>query len=194
RRGEVLGLQRHDIVWNSDRTAAILYVRRQKNGSTGKLTDPKSDSGRRSMSVPPLMIERLREHLDQHVGRGRTAPVVPSEARGSQYLSASRWNGIWAGARGAVLLSWFRLYGRGEQKSPERSDWTTRFRPRSDLAVGNQVQNMYDCHSPERSGRVRSSLPWKLNLCPGGRCFCSPLFRRPSLCSGRYLPPERSVA
>jgi integrase len=77
-------------------------VRRQKNGSTGKLTDPKSDSGIRSMSVPPLMIERLREHLDQHVGRGRTAPVVPGEARGNQYLSASRWNGIWAAARSAV--------------------------------------------------------------------------------------------
>jgi integrase len=102
RRGEVLGLQRHDIVWNGDRTAATLYVRRQKNGSTGKFTDPKSDSGLRSMSVPPLMIERLREHLDQNVGRARTSPVAPGTARGNQYLSASRWNGIWAGARGAV--------------------------------------------------------------------------------------------
>ncbi|MFD7022507.1 hypothetical protein [Promicromonospora sukumoe] len=29
RRREVLGLQRHDIVWNSNQSAAILHVRRQ---------------------------------------------------------------------------------------------------------------------------------------------------------------------
>lgn len=102
RRGEVLGLQRHDIVWNSDRTAATLYVRRQKNGSTGKLTDPKSDSSIRSMAVPPLMIERLREHFDRYVGSGRAAPVVPAGEQGDRHLSASRWNGVWADARSKV--------------------------------------------------------------------------------------------
>ncbi|MFH5823606.1 hypothetical protein [Georgenia sp. AZ-5] len=73
RRGEVLGLQRRDIVWDHERTAATLCVRRQKNGSTGDLTDPKSEKGIRSMAVPPLMIERLREHLDKRVGAGPTA-------------------------------------------------------------------------------------------------------------------------
>ena len=102
RRGEVLGLQRRDIVWNGDRTAATLYVRRQKNGSTGKLTDPKSDNGVRSMAIPPLMIDRLREHLDQRVGSGRTAPVVPVTERSDRHLSASRWYDVWAGARPKV--------------------------------------------------------------------------------------------
>jgi integrase len=99
RRGEVLGLQRRDVVWNAERTAATLYVRRQKNGTTGELSDPKSDKGVRSMSVPPLMIDRLRDHLDNRVAPAGTAPVVPGRQRGAQHLSATRWNDIWATAR-----------------------------------------------------------------------------------------------
>ncbi|MCF4121740.1 tyrosine-type recombinase/integrase [Antribacter sp. KLBMP9083] len=102
RRGEVLGLQRRDIVWDAERKAATLYVRRQKNGTTGKLADPKSDMGVRSMAVPPHMIDRLREHLEGRVASGPTAPVVPTEARGRQHLSATRWNAVWSEARKAV--------------------------------------------------------------------------------------------
>lgn len=102
RRGEVLGLQRRDIVWNTDRTAATLYVRRQKNGTTGKLSDPKSDTSVRSMAVPPLMIDRLREHLDTRVAAGASAPVVPTETNGSLHLQTQRWHGIWAKARTQV--------------------------------------------------------------------------------------------
>ncbi|MFP3715149.1 tyrosine-type recombinase/integrase [Puerhibacterium sp. TATVAM-FAB25] len=99
RRGEVLGLQRRDIVWNVDRTAATLYVRRQKNGSTGDLTDPKSAQGVRSMAVPPLMIDRLREHLDERVAEARTAPVVPKVARGLEHMPVSTWNLVWVERR-----------------------------------------------------------------------------------------------
>ncbi|WP_418276399.1 tyrosine-type recombinase/integrase [Isoptericola jiangsuensis] len=102
RRGEVLGLQRRDIVWNIDRTAATLYVRRQKNGSTGGLTDPKSETGVRSMAVPPLMIDRLREHLDERVGAGAKSPIVPTSVKGKEHMSASRWNSVWADRRAAV--------------------------------------------------------------------------------------------
>jgi integrase len=102
RRGEVLGLQRRDIVWNVDRTAATLYVRRQKNGSTGDLTDPKSAQGVRSMAVPPLMIDRLREHLDERVGEARTAPVVPTVARGIEHMPVSTWNIVWVEHRELV--------------------------------------------------------------------------------------------
>lgn len=102
RRGEVLGLQRKDIVWNAERTAAVLHVKRQKNGTTGELTDPKSEKGIRSMAVPPVMVDRLREHLDERVAAAPTAPVVPKEARGLKHMSASQWNLIWIGRRDAV--------------------------------------------------------------------------------------------
>ena len=99
RRGEVLGLQRRDVVWDADRTAATLYVRRQKNGTTGQLADPKSEKGVRSMAVPPLMIARLREHLDAHVAAGRAAPIVPLRSRGTEHMSSTTFHSAWAAAR-----------------------------------------------------------------------------------------------
>ncbi|WP_448072490.1 tyrosine-type recombinase/integrase [Georgenia yuyongxinii] len=102
RRGEVLGLQRRDIVWNYDRTAATLYVRRQKNGSTGDLTDPKSEKGIRSMAVPPLIVERLRDHLDTRVAAEPAAPVVPIKEKGLRHMSATRWNQVWTDQRDMV--------------------------------------------------------------------------------------------
>lgn len=102
RRGEALGLQRKDIVWNAERTAAMLHVKRQKNGTTGELTDPKSEKGVRSMAVPPVMVDRLREHLDERVAAASTSPVVPKEARGLKHMSASQWNRIWVDHRDAV--------------------------------------------------------------------------------------------
>lgn len=102
RRGEALGLQRRDIVWNADRTAATLYVRRQKNGTTGELSDPKSDKSERSMSVPPVMIDRLRAHLDSRVANGAAAPVVPSDSDPLLHVNTQRWHTIWAQARSKV--------------------------------------------------------------------------------------------
>lgn len=99
RRGEVLGLQRRDVVWDAGRTAATLYVRRQKNGTTGALADPKSEKGVRSMAVPPLMVERLREHLDANVGSGKTAPVVPLHPGGAEHMSSTTFHSMWAAAR-----------------------------------------------------------------------------------------------
>lgn len=112
RRGEALGLQRRDIVWNGDRSAATLFVRRQKSGSTGELTDPKSDKGVRSMAVPPIMIDRLRDHLDECVAGAPSAPVVPREERGVRHLSASQWNRIWSDHRDQVpgLPSGYRFH------------------------------------------------------------------------------------
>ena len=83
----------------SDRTAATLYVRRQKNGTTGQLADPKSEKGVRSMAVPPLMIARLREHLDAHVAAGRAAPIVPLRSRGTEHMSSTTFHSAWAAAR-----------------------------------------------------------------------------------------------
>ncbi|ACZ31367.1 integrase family protein [Xylanimonas cellulosilytica DSM 15894] len=102
RRGEVLGLQRRDIVWNEKRSAATLYVWRQKNGTTGELTDPKSDKGVRSMAVPPLMIKRLAAHLDTHVGEEPTSPVIPRTERGRTHVPATVWNDMWVNVRSKV--------------------------------------------------------------------------------------------
>ena len=51
------------------------------------------------MAVPPLMVERLREHLDANVGSGKTAPVVPLRSRGVEHMSSTTFHSIWADAR-----------------------------------------------------------------------------------------------
>lgn len=75
RRGECLGLQRRDVEWYPD-GSATLHVRRQLNANTGDYTDLKSDAGKRSLSVPDLMVDRLREHLLSRVAPEAKAPLV----------------------------------------------------------------------------------------------------------------------
>ncbi|GAA1803545.1 tyrosine-type recombinase/integrase [Nesterenkonia flava] len=101
RRGECLGLQRRDIIWHEDGTAT-LYVHRQLNANTGDLTMPKTEAGKRPLSVPDIMLHRLRKHLEDNVAPEAKAPVVPTTRRGSVPLSNTRWGYIWAEVREKV--------------------------------------------------------------------------------------------
>lgn len=101
RRGECLGLQRRDVEWYPD-GSATLHVRRQLNANTGDYTDLKSDAGKRSLSVPDLMVDRLREHLLSRVAPEAKAPFVPASPRGSMPLSNTRWGFIWGDVRDNV--------------------------------------------------------------------------------------------
>ncbi|GAA1709363.1 MULTISPECIES: tyrosine-type recombinase/integrase [Isoptericola] len=101
RRGEALGLQRRDIQWHDDGTAT-LSVRRQLNANTGDYSDPKSEAGKRSMSVPRIMRERLAEHLRAHVAAEARSPLVPGSPRSAMPLSNTKWGYVWAEARDAV--------------------------------------------------------------------------------------------
>ncbi|WP_457099406.1 tyrosine-type recombinase/integrase [Microbacterium sp. P5_E9] len=102
RRGECLGLQRRDIEW-LDNGSAILHVRRQLSANTGDYSSElKSEAGKRSLAVPPLMLERLRAHLRDHVAAEAKAPLVPTNVRGSVPLSNTRWGYVWMDSRDAV--------------------------------------------------------------------------------------------
>ena len=73
------------------------------SANSGDYTDKlKSDAGKRSLSIPGIMIERLRAHLDENVAPEAKAPLVPANARGSVPLSNTRWGYVWADARDAV--------------------------------------------------------------------------------------------
>ncbi|WP_298040684.1 site-specific integrase, partial [uncultured Microbacterium sp.] len=94
RRGECLGLQRRDIEWRDD-GGATLHVRRQLNANTGGYTTLKTEAGQRSLSIPRLMLVRLRQHLDTYVASEPNAPVLPTDAKGSVPLSNTRWGYLW---------------------------------------------------------------------------------------------------
>lgn len=102
RRGECLGLQRRDIEWHDD-GSATLHVRRQLNANTGDYSsDLKSEAGKRSLSVPKVMRERLAAHLEEFVGLGAKAPLVSTSNRGAVPLSNTRWGYVWMNSRDAV--------------------------------------------------------------------------------------------
>lgn len=102
RRGECLGLQRRDIEWSADGNAT-LHVRRQLNANTGDYSnDLKSEAGKRSLSVPKIMRDRLAEHLREYVAPEAKAPLVPTNVRGSVPLSNTRWGYVWMDSRDAV--------------------------------------------------------------------------------------------
>ncbi|MCD1285717.1 MULTISPECIES: tyrosine-type recombinase/integrase [unclassified Brevibacterium] len=101
RRGECLGLQRRDIEWHPD-GGATLHVRRQLNVNTGDFSAPKSEAGKRALSVPRIMLEPLRKHLEDYVAPEAKAPVVPASTGGSVPLSHTRWGYTWGEARQAV--------------------------------------------------------------------------------------------
>lgn len=102
RRGECLGLQRRDVEWHSD-GSATLHVRRQLNANTGDYSnDLKSAAGRRSLSVPKLMLGRLDAHLRDSVAPEAKAPLIPGGVRSSVPLSNTRWGFLWADVREAV--------------------------------------------------------------------------------------------
>lgn len=102
RRGECLGLQRRDIEWHDD-GSATLHVRRQLNANTGDYSnDLKSEAGKRSLSVPKIMRDRLEAHLKEYVAPEAKAPLVPTNVRGSVPLSNTRWGYLWMDTRDAV--------------------------------------------------------------------------------------------
>lgn len=85
RRGEVIGLWRDDI----DLAAGTVTVRRNRVELLEQPTafdgPPKTDAGRRTVSIPPHMVELVREHLDNYAGPqrvfvGRTGDPMRGDA------------------------------------------------------------------------------------------------------------------
>ncbi len=76
RRGEIFGLRWEDIVWPKGRTRAALRVTQAY--VQGEITSPKSEAGRRTVFLPPRLVDVLRRHH-------QTRPPVPL-TEGSAFL------------------------------------------------------------------------------------------------------------
>lgn len=111
RLGEVLGLQRGDFVHLDEPDRALLHVRRQVNSKApgAPLTPPKADSVR-SIAIPSFMLEPLVEHLAEHVGAGRDAPVLAHPSRRLERISQTTFDRHWRAARTAARRPTFRFH------------------------------------------------------------------------------------
>lgn len=108
RQGELLALRRGDL----DLTAGVIHVRRKRQIlDSGEVLEssPKSEAGRRTVSLPGPLVTELRAHLDSFVSPGEAAYVFTS-ADGLPIERNNFRNRIWLPATKASGLAGFRFH------------------------------------------------------------------------------------
>jgi integrase len=164
RRGEVRGLRRCDI----DLERGTLSVSITKTTSMGGRTivkEPKTRAGRRTVTIPPHVMEPLSRHLDGYVGHTPDAFVVEASNRS---LSAAwdrarsmvgredlrfhdlRHSGLtWSAATGASVAELMRRAGHASQSAALRYQHATDDR---DRALADALARLADGRRPEPDG------------------------------------------
>lgn len=75
--GEAVALRRRDIDLEGGAVTVVrTYTRADGKKSAG---DPKTKESQRTVALPPLLVEMLRSHLEEHNVRGRDALVFPGQ-------------------------------------------------------------------------------------------------------------------
>jgi integrase len=107
RRGELLGLRRMDV----DLKQGVIHILQSRTfGMDGKpiVKLPKSNAGRRTISVPRPVINALIRHLETFTAPEPEALVIVG--RGGSYLSRDALQGSWERARIAIGRPDLRLH------------------------------------------------------------------------------------
>ncbi len=98
--GELTELRRGDV----DLERGLLRVERAvtRVGAEFVVGEPKSDAGRRTVTIPPHLLPVLVEHLDRHTDRAADALLFPSARDPRVHLTASSLHKVWDRARQAA--------------------------------------------------------------------------------------------
>jgi integrase len=98
RLGEVLGLERRDV----DLLHRRIHIERTAHDVGGRLQlgPPKTEAGRRTVSIPPHVLPSLERHLMAFVGPEPTSPLLTG-AKGRR-LRRHALNAAWQAARGSL--------------------------------------------------------------------------------------------
>jgi len=98
RYGELAELRRGDV----DLEAGVLRIQRGVTRAGGQtfVGTPKSEAGRRTVSVPPHLLPVLERHLRMHTGAGQDELLFP--ARRGGHLAPTALQSFWHPARAAA--------------------------------------------------------------------------------------------
>ena len=94
--GELTELRRKDI----DLVNGVVRIRRAVVRVRGEfiIGTPKTDAGTRDVAIPPHLMPTVRQHLADHVERGRDALLFP--ARQGEHMAPASLYKVWYPARG----------------------------------------------------------------------------------------------
>lgn len=95
RYGELTELRRSDV----DLDVGVVRITRAVTRVDGDFIvgEPKTDAGRRTVTIPPHLLDAVREHLDAHVGPEPDALLFP--ARGGGHMRPSSLSKVFYPAR-----------------------------------------------------------------------------------------------
>jgi integrase len=80
RRGEVRGLRRRDVDLMQG-TLAVSITKTTSMSGQAIIKEPKTRAGRRTVAIPPHIVNLLAHHLDRHVGESQAAVVIEGSNR-----------------------------------------------------------------------------------------------------------------
>lgn len=109
---ETLAACRGDFTGLDDPETAMHRIERQWNSkmSPTAFTEPKTDAGKRTISVPPHLVPLIQAHLDEYVGDGPEALLFPSSVDVSRPAGHTTLDAAWRTAREAVGRPGFRFH------------------------------------------------------------------------------------
>lgn len=107
RRGEILGLRRGDVDLGR-REIAIVRQRQLDRHGNHLVGPPKSDAGRRVLTIPAALVADLRGHLDAFVQPGDDGYVFTGQKGGP--LAPHVWQDAWDKARTEVGIPEIHLH------------------------------------------------------------------------------------
>lgn len=176
RRGEVRGLRRRDVDLESG-TLQINITRTTAMSGQSIIKEPKTRAGRRTVAIPPNILERLKDHLESYVGvspdafvvegSNRSLSVAWRHARSKVGLPEFRYHDLrhsgltWSAATGASIAELMRRAGHGSQAAAMRYQHATDDRDRvlaralADLA--NRAGGRQELRGQERQAKPEGS-------------------------------------
>jgi integrase len=99
RLGELCALTRADLDLLHGKVKVTKNLQRLDDG-TLVVVKPKTDAGRRTVTIPPPLLPEVTRHLEQYVGADKDA-LVFTTSRGTP-LRRDRWHKVWTKARREV--------------------------------------------------------------------------------------------